>query len=144
MSEMKPIGWTQIRHQLNDCSKPDLIALMKDLCDASSDNLDFLQARFQVEDGSGGALENKDPITGDSENLFLEAQVLLSGLGKFHPKVDRKAAEILHDHLNNFQNDIESLDPINRHKPQLDTHETAFWHTACSLELREFPYRKTS
>ena len=33
MSKKKPSGWTQIRHQLNDCSKPDLIALLKDLCE---------------------------------------------------------------------------------------------------------------
>ena len=30
MSKKKPSGWTQIRHQLNDCSKPELIALIKD------------------------------------------------------------------------------------------------------------------
>ena len=57
MSKKKPSGWTQIRHQLNGCSKPDLIALIKDLCETYSDNLDFIQARLQVEDGSGEALE---------------------------------------------------------------------------------------
>ena len=54
------------------------------------------------------AVSCKDQITGESENLFLEAQVLLSGLDKFYPKVDRKAAEILHDHLKNFQNNYEN------------------------------------
>jgi hypothetical protein len=35
MSEMKPAGWQNVRQQLNDWSKPALIALGKDLYDAS-------------------------------------------------------------------------------------------------------------
>jgi hypothetical protein len=57
MSETKPIGWQNIRRQLDEWSKPALIALVKDIYDASSDNRDFLQARFQTEENSGAALE---------------------------------------------------------------------------------------
>ena len=42
---------------MDDWSKPALIALVKDLHDASPDNRDFLLARFQAEDDAGAALE---------------------------------------------------------------------------------------
>ncbi len=42
---------------MDDWSKPALIALVKDLYDASPDNRDFLQARFQAEEAAGAALE---------------------------------------------------------------------------------------
>jgi len=57
MSEKKSAGWQNVRRQLDDWSKPVLIALVKDLYDASSDNRDFLQARFQTEEAAGTALE---------------------------------------------------------------------------------------
>ena len=57
MSEIKSIGWQNVRQQLNDWTKPALIALVKDLYDASPDNRDFLQARFQAEANAGTALE---------------------------------------------------------------------------------------
>jgi len=57
MSEKKSSGWQNIRQPLNVWTKPALIALVKDLYDASPDNRDFVQARFQAEAGEGSALE---------------------------------------------------------------------------------------
>jgi hypothetical protein len=57
MSEKKSTGWQNMRRQLDDWSKPALIALVKDLHDASPDNRDFLLARFQAEEDVGAALE---------------------------------------------------------------------------------------
>jgi len=50
MNEKKSTGWQNVRRQLDDWSKPALIALVKDLYDASPDNRDFLLARFQAEE----------------------------------------------------------------------------------------------
>ena len=50
-------GWSSIRSQLNDWSKPALMALLKELYDHAADNRDFLEARFQAEDAGGAALE---------------------------------------------------------------------------------------
>ncbi len=55
--ERKPTGWSAIRRYLNAKPKPALLALVKDLYDASSSNRDFLHARAQVEAGDGTALE---------------------------------------------------------------------------------------
>src|SRR5579871_1631795 len=57
MSEKKSSGWQNVRQQLNECTKSALIALVKDLYDASPDNRDFLQARFQAKANVGTALE---------------------------------------------------------------------------------------
>ena len=51
--EKKPTGWSAIRRCLNVQSKPDLLALIKDLYDASSGNRDFLHARVEAEAGDG-------------------------------------------------------------------------------------------
>ena len=56
-SEKKPTGWSAIRRRLNARSKPALLALLKDLYDASSSNRDFLHARVQAEAGDGTAVE---------------------------------------------------------------------------------------
>jgi hypothetical protein len=53
-----PAGWTRLRQQLKDWSQSALLALIKDLHDASSANRDFLQARLQAEDAGGEALES--------------------------------------------------------------------------------------
>jgi hypothetical protein len=50
-SEKKPTGWSAIRRRLNARSKPVLLALAKDLYDASSNTRDFLHARVQDEAG---------------------------------------------------------------------------------------------
>ena len=50
-------GWPRIRQQIKDWPRPALLALIKDLHDASVANRDFLGARFQAEDSGGEALE---------------------------------------------------------------------------------------
>lgn len=50
-------GWSSIRSQLRNWSKPAVIALVKALYDHAAENRDFLEARFQAEDGGGTALE---------------------------------------------------------------------------------------
>ena len=57
MNEKKSTGWLTVRQRLSEWSKPALIALIKDLYDASPDNRDFLQARFHAEENTGVALE---------------------------------------------------------------------------------------
>lgn len=57
MSEKTPTGWSAIRRHLNAQSSEALLALVKDLYDASSSNRDFLHARVQVAAGGGTALE---------------------------------------------------------------------------------------
>lgn len=57
MSEKKSAGWRNVRRQLDEWPKPALIALVKDLYEASPDNRDFLHARFQAEEDTGAALE---------------------------------------------------------------------------------------
>ena len=42
-------GWSAIRRQLADWPKAALIALIKNLHDASPENRDFLRARFDAE-----------------------------------------------------------------------------------------------
>jgi hypothetical protein len=54
----KPAGWPHLRKQLKGWSQPALMALIKDLHDASSANRDFLQARLQAEDAGEEALES--------------------------------------------------------------------------------------
>jgi hypothetical protein len=56
-SEKKSSGWSAIRRSLNEQSKPSLLALVKDLYDASPSTRDFLHARMQAEAGDGMAVE---------------------------------------------------------------------------------------
>ena len=56
-SEKKPTGWSAIRRCLNEQSKTSLLALIKDLYNASPSNRDFLHARVQDEAGDGTAVE---------------------------------------------------------------------------------------
>jgi hypothetical protein len=82
MSEKKSAGWQNVRRQLDDWSKPGLIALVKDLYDASPDNRDFLRARFQAEENAGTALEKYRrkiveqffPARGDGKLKLAEAR----------------------------------------------------------------------
>ena len=81
MSEKKPTGWRAVRGQLDDWAKPALIALVKDLYDASPETRDFLQARFQAEENDGAALqkyrrkivEQFFPARGDGKLKLAEA-----------------------------------------------------------------------
>ena len=50
-------GWSAIRRQIAGWPKPALLALVKDLHDASPENRDFLRARFDAEGAGGEALE---------------------------------------------------------------------------------------
>ncbi len=82
MNEKKSAGWQNVRQRLNDWSKPALIRLVKDLYDASPDNRDFLQARFQAEENAGAALEKYRrkiveqffPTRGDGKLKLTEAR----------------------------------------------------------------------
>lgn len=49
--------WSGISRQLKEWSRPALLALVKDLYDASPENRHFLHARFQAEEAGGAALE---------------------------------------------------------------------------------------
>ena len=53
----KSTGWSAIRRHLNEQSKPALLALVKDLYDASPSTRDFLHARVQAKAGDGTAVE---------------------------------------------------------------------------------------
>ncbi|MFA6561447.1 MAG: hypothetical protein WCV00_06015 [Verrucomicrobiia bacterium] len=55
--EKTPTGWLTIRQQLQDWTKPALVALVKDLYGATPEFRDFLQARFAAEAGGGAVLE---------------------------------------------------------------------------------------
>ena len=84
MSEKKSTGWQNVRRQLDNGSKPALIALVKDLYDASPDNRDFLQARFQAEKNSGTALEKY-------RHKIVEQFFPVRGFGKLKLSEARKA-----------------------------------------------------
>lgn len=56
-SDKKPANWSQIRRHLKGWPRPALLALAKDLYNASAANRDFLHARFQADGDSGEALE---------------------------------------------------------------------------------------
>jgi hypothetical protein len=56
-SEKKPTGWSAIRRRLNAQSKTSLLALVKDLYDASPNTRDFLHACVQAKIGDGTAVE---------------------------------------------------------------------------------------
>jgi hypothetical protein len=53
----KTTSWKNVRQRLNGWSKPALVALVKDLYEASADNRDFLHARFSADENTGMALE---------------------------------------------------------------------------------------
>ena len=57
MSEKKSTSWQNVRQQMSHWPKPALIALVKDLYEASPDKRDFLHARFQADENSGAPLE---------------------------------------------------------------------------------------
>lgn len=56
-SEKKSSCWSAIRRHLDAQSKTSLLALVKDLYDASPSTRDFLHARVQAEAGDGTAVE---------------------------------------------------------------------------------------
>jgi hypothetical protein len=50
-------SWTVLRQHLTTLDKPALLALVKDLYEASADNHDFIQARCQTGASGGEVLE---------------------------------------------------------------------------------------
>jgi hypothetical protein len=80
----KPIGWSAIRQRLNVLSKPGLLALVKDLYEASSSNRDFLHARVQAEAGDGTAVERY-------RRTIIEQFSPSRGFGKLKLAVARRA-----------------------------------------------------
>ena len=50
----KPGAWSAARKTLATWDKPELVALLKDLYDAAAGNRNFIHARCQAGDGSGG------------------------------------------------------------------------------------------
>jgi hypothetical protein len=51
------------------------------------------------------AVARKGKTSGVAGEFFREAKTLLAGPDKVHPEIDRQAAEVLHDHLRDFQNE---------------------------------------
>jgi hypothetical protein len=83
-TEKKPAGWAHIRRQLNDWQKPALVALVKDLYEATPAFRDFLEARFQPEEGGGAVLEKY-------RNKIVEQFFPRRGFGKLKLSEARKA-----------------------------------------------------
>jgi len=53
----KPGGWSAVRPHLAACEQPMLLALVKDLYEAASENRDFIQAHCLADASGGEALE---------------------------------------------------------------------------------------
>src|SRR6266496_4127444 len=53
----KPSSWSALRRHLATLDKPALLALVKDLYEASAGNRDFIQARWQAGESGGEILE---------------------------------------------------------------------------------------
>ena len=53
----KPGGWSAVRQQLATWEKPALLALLKDLYEASAENRDFIHARSKAGECGGETLE---------------------------------------------------------------------------------------
>lgn len=83
-STKQPTGWSAIRRHLDVQSKTALLALVKDLYDASSTNRDFLHARVQVEAGDGTAVEKY-------RQIIIEQFYPPRGFGKLKLAEARKA-----------------------------------------------------
>lgn len=80
----KPGGWSTIRQQISSWEKPELIALIKDLFKADSENRDFILARCQAGEDNPEVLEKyRDKIV----EQFFPAR----GFGKLKLGEARKA-----------------------------------------------------
>jgi hypothetical protein len=126
----KSADWLNVRQQLADWSKPELIALVKDLHDVSPDNRDFLLARFQAEENTGAALEKYRhkiveqffPARGDGKLKLAEARKAIrdyrNATGNLAGTIDlmltyvEKGTEFTHefgDINESFYNSLESV-----------------------------------
>ena len=54
------------------------------------------------------AVSRKGKTTGVAAELFREARKLLSGADKIRPKLDKDAAQLVHDRLRSFQNEYQN------------------------------------
>ena len=54
------------------------------------------------------AVSRKGKTTDTAAELFREARTLLKGLDRLRPKMNRQAAEVLHDRLRDFQNEYQN------------------------------------
>jgi hypothetical protein len=54
------------------------------------------------------AVSRKGKTIGAAAELFQEARMILSGLDKVNPELDRQVAQALHDRLRDFQNEYEN------------------------------------
>ena len=80
----KPDGWSAVRRQLATWEKPALLALLKDLYEATAENRDFIHARCQSGESGGEALEK---YRGKIVEQFFPAR----GFGKLKLGEARKA-----------------------------------------------------
>jgi hypothetical protein len=80
----KPGGWSAVRQQLTTWEKPALIALVKDLYEAATENRDFIHACSQAGECGGEALEK---YRGKIVKQFFPAR----GFGKLKLGEARKA-----------------------------------------------------
>jgi hypothetical protein len=75
----KPGGWSTVCQQLTSWDKPALLALVKDLYEAATENRDFIRARCQAGECGGEALEK---YRGKIVEQFFPAR----GFGKLKPE----------------------------------------------------------
>jgi hypothetical protein len=101
-SEKKPNGWSAIRRHLSAQSKAALLALVKDLYDASSSNRDFLHARVQVEAGDGTAVDRY-------RRTIIEQFYPSRGFGKVNLAEARKAIRDYRKATGNLAGTIELM-----------------------------------
>ena len=80
----KPDGWSAVRQQLATWEKPALLALLKDLYEATAENRDFIHARCQSGESGGEVLEK---YRGKVVEQFFPAR----GFGKLKLGEARKA-----------------------------------------------------
>ena len=80
----KPDGWSAVRQQLATWEKPALLALLKDLYEATAENRDFIHARCQSGERGGEVLEK---YRGKVVEQFFPAR----GFGKLKLGEARKA-----------------------------------------------------
>jgi hypothetical protein len=71
--DRKSKGWSAIREQLREWSRPAVMTLIKDLFRASPANRDFLHARFQAEETGGRSPGRRSPS--DDRTVFPAARI---------------------------------------------------------------------
>ncbi len=98
----KSSGWSAVRQQLAAWEKPVLLALVKDLYEAGTENRDFIQARCQAGEGSNEALERY-------RSKIVEQFFPTRGFGKLKLGEARKAIHDYHKATGNLSGKAELL-----------------------------------